>query len=186
MYKHEPVRRLFFAALPDFQSRVELRAYQHDLPLNTGRLVPPENLHLTLVFIGNATEEAMNCLALAAGQVEANPVQMCLNQVGVFERSRVLWVGSKKSPPALIRMAFELAELFPDCQLRVPKFGFKPHITLAHKVRGLPVDAGLPNLQWRSCGFFLLESLNSRVGIQYCTLQTYGETCCFVLPSHEV
>jgi 2'-5' RNA ligase len=60
--------------------------------------VPSQNLHLTLQFLGNQSEdrlaEAVGALEEAAGR--SGPVDVTLHGVGAFpglERPRILWIG---------------------------------------------------------------------------------------------
>ena len=54
MQAGESAQRLFFALWPDPAVRAALAGVTARLPLPRGRLTPPQNLHVTLVFLGAA------------------------------------------------------------------------------------------------------------------------------------
>ena len=53
------MKRLFFALWPDDEVRAKLLDKARLLPINTGHHVPPENFHITLVFLGNVEDQAI-------------------------------------------------------------------------------------------------------------------------------
>ena len=60
--------------------------------------VPPQNLHVTLQFLGGQSEERLAEAAAALGDAAAHsaPIEVTLHGIGAFpglERPRILWVG---------------------------------------------------------------------------------------------
>ncbi len=123
--------RLFLAiALPE-----ALRARLADLGrgLPGVRWLPPENLHLTLRFIGEVDRSLAEELDAALGQIRAPGFSLTLAGVGCFgagEKVRSIWAGVETNPDLLglqvkIEAALRRAGLPPEGRK------FKPHVTLA-------------------------------------------------------
>ncbi|MFC2968955.1 RNA 2',3'-cyclic phosphodiesterase [Acidimangrovimonas pyrenivorans] len=125
-----------FAAisLPEAQ-RSALAALQLMLPLP--RRVPEENLHLTLVFLGDLDDAGLEAVHEAFCAVEGAPFELTLSGVGLFggARPRVAWAGVAPSPELLalqarIAAAARRAGAEPDHRR------YTPHVTLARFAPG--------------------------------------------------
>lgn len=104
------------------------------------RPVPPENLHLSLVFIGDTTAEAVPSFsdAMRTAAQRCEPFEWAVEGWGVFgrpERPRVWWAGVRSSV-ALVKLQESLALACADCGLASDDRPFRPHITLARARRG--------------------------------------------------
>src|SRR5262249_51805896 len=128
--------RLFFALVPAPDARRALSALATTVAAATGgRAPPPENLHLTLAFLGDVPQESVPAvLAIGArGSSVADPFALTFNRVGMFRGAGIAWVAPEVIAPPL-------AELFQSLQagliahgLRVEDRAFHPHVTLARK-----------------------------------------------------
>ena len=92
-----------------------------------GRYLSPDNLHLTLAFIGNWPEDVTALLP----PVE-EPFPIVLSRVGVFARAKVLWAGVEPSP-ALDALAGRVRRNLDAAEVPYDPQPFKAHITLARK-----------------------------------------------------
>ncbi len=110
------------------------------------RWVPPQNLHLTLRFLGPITETQMARVAEAAGEAVSSvpPFSITLAGLGAFplpRSPRVLWVGVAEGADRLTGVAEAL-----EAALRRRKFpaeprAFTPHLTVARaRSEGRPPD----------------------------------------------
>ncbi|MDO9449002.1 MAG: 2'-5' RNA ligase family protein, partial [Rugosibacter sp.] len=106
--------RVFFALMPDDEIASHLLALGHHVAARGGgRLMPVQNLHLTLAFIGSVTATQMDTLIAcahtvsdafiaslaAADQSEGElDVRVCLNRLGFWPQGGVLWAGCRLSP----------------------------------------------------------------------------------------
>ena len=130
--------RLFFGLeLPEeLHQRIVLLAGSID----RARFVPPENLHITLRFIGEVDEPTMQDVALAADRIWFEPVPITLNGAGHFEsRGRVsaVWLGVEHSAPLMaLRDRIEAAMV--RCGRPPERRKFKPHVTVARLTQGRP------------------------------------------------
>lgn len=72
--------------------------------VENARWVPPENLHLSLRFIGEVHEPVVEDIIPALSRIRMKPFALTLSGAGHFEsgkRVRALWVGVEKSPPLI-------------------------------------------------------------------------------------
>ena len=139
--------RLFIAvALPE-PVRARLSMLQHGVP--GARWVPPENLHLSLRFLGEVDGGVAHDLDGALGRVRAPAFTLNLDGVDQFgdrRAARVLWAGVVRSDPLQqlhdkVDRAAVAAGLPPDDRK------FRPHVTLARLKETRPKAAALPRIQ---------------------------------------
>ncbi len=102
------------------------------VPLPGGRWTEPDNLHLTLRFVGDIDKPQAREFADRLAAIEVDVFELRLAGLGVFggNEPRSIWAGVEDSPAleALARAndrAARLAGLPPDGR------PFKPHVTLA-------------------------------------------------------
>ena len=132
--------RLFVGADPPPGVRDRLRALQGGL--EGARWVPPENLHLTLRFIGEVERRQANDIAEELAAVRAPRLELGIEGAGVFgkgRRPRALWAGVAPSPALRdlkrrVDAACARAGVAPEARR------FAPHVTLA-RLAGAAADA---------------------------------------------
>jgi 2'-5' RNA ligase len=97
--------------------------------------VKTDNLHLTLRFFGNLSDEqieaARRCMK-ELSQLEAS-FSVRMGTVGCFpsaSRARVIWVGVDDGREELVRMAGKLDERFAEAGLGRADKPFSPHLTI--------------------------------------------------------
>lgn len=167
-------RRLFLALWPDPAMRAGLSrsAGQAHLACH-GRPVSPEQLHLTLAFLGQVPAERLPAL-VALTQGFACPADtLTLDRFGYFSRGGVLWLGSQAPLPELTALHHRLWHALADRGFTLPERTFLPHVTLLRHAQPPPVGA-LPtvSLTWRYDRLRLIESVTTAKGSRYATLAT--------------
>jgi 2'-5' RNA ligase len=123
--------RLFIAI--DFSESVRERLAALPVGVRGARLLPPEQYHLTLRFIGEVEGSMFNDISEALGDMTAAPFDLRLSGVGHFPPSgqpKVLWAGVAESEPlrqlqGRIETCLRGLGLAPDGQ------NYTPHVTLA-------------------------------------------------------
>lgn len=105
------------------------------------RWVPPANIHLTLRFLGEISEEEAGpvAAALEAACRQARACSFELNRLGVFPRLKtpnVLWAGPDETPSALSSLAEDLDDALEAAGFAREKRAFRAHLTLARHRRG--------------------------------------------------
>ena len=101
-------------------------------------LTRPENLHLTLAFIGE-TDNADGAIR-AMNQISEPSLQLAVSGCGRF--GDLWWVGIEKNA-RLLRLSERLKQALVLEGFAIEKKKFKPHITIARRVR-LPEGAEAP------------------------------------------
>jgi RNA 2',3'-cyclic 3'-phosphodiesterase len=97
------------------------------------RWVKPESLHVTLKFIGEQPEPAIEPIKQALGTVRADTAEIQFRGYGFFptaKSARVFWVGME-SGPQLARLAAAVEEKAAAMGIPREDRAFNPHLTLA-------------------------------------------------------
>jgi 2'-5' RNA ligase len=127
--------RLFTAILLDEKIRDGLYRAEMDLKEASlrGNFTLRENLHLTLVFIGETDRSGDAAHALDA--VSAAPFTLCFQGIGCFSRpgGGLYWAGARKNPEleGIYRMLFNALS---ERGFQPENRAFKPHLTLGREV----------------------------------------------------
>jgi 2'-5' RNA ligase len=123
--------RLFIGLALPIHMKVRLAPLMIGLP--GAHWVPPENLHLTLRFIGEVNEREAALLDEALSTVERSPFELQIQGCGIFAQRRgpeAVWVGVNSTPPLVdLQAAVERAAV--RAGLAPEEKRFRPHITLA-------------------------------------------------------
>jgi RNA 2',3'-cyclic 3'-phosphodiesterase len=141
----EPVRA--FVAL-NFPERVRQELWDALAPLRQRReklpvkWVPPENIHLSLKFLGDVEETRAPELRTALQQVagsgtESRPLTLEIAGFGVFpdyHRPHVLWAGVT-AEPGLELLQHGIEQAFAPLGFPTEARAFRPHVTVARAAR---------------------------------------------------
>ena len=156
-------RRLFFALWPEGEVRDALRAWQKGCLSGNVRPTHRDDLHLTVHFLGQVDAGRIDRLLALADQVHVPRFDLVLDRLGHFARPRVLWAGPATVPAELRNLHADLASGLRDCGFEPESRPYRPHVTLARKVRERPEVADLPAIHWTVGHWALVESRPGRV-----------------------
>jgi RNA 2',3'-cyclic 3'-phosphodiesterase len=143
--------RLFIAV--NLPPPVREQLVQATTPLRTSApeisWIDADRLHLTLKFIGDADEGAVDPLATALGEVAARHRSFALDLKGIgafpnFRRARVVWMGIEDQP-RLELLQHDVEERCAALGYELEGRPFRPHLTLA-RVRGTVAERTLREL----------------------------------------
>ena len=138
-----PSLRLFFALWPDETARAALVQLQRRLTQPPGaRPVAPENLHLTMAFLGMQQAPLLPQIAGILERLDVPEMRLEVDRYGCFPRARIAWAGIRPLP-ALAALHESLMEALKQCGIGHDKASaFRPHITLLRNAvcDGGPVD----------------------------------------------
>ena len=100
------------------------------------RWVRPENIHLTLKFLGDVSPDRIDKIgaAMTAAAVEFPPVTLAVRGIGVFpgiKRPRVIWVGLGGDIRSLLALQSRLEQELAGAEFPKDKRSFKAHLTLS-------------------------------------------------------
>jgi len=157
--------RLFIALCPDDNLRqgiVDLTGLQHITDF--GRRIPIDNIHITVVFLGQLDKPARACIEQAAGDVRGKSFELILDRLGYWSRPQILWLAPSHIPPELNSLCEAMKARFIKCGVTLDKRPYKPHLTLARKVKKPPPGIKIEPLSWHVKQYSLMESLPSPGG----------------------
>ena len=111
------------------QIRGALQVQQFLLPLP--RRVEPETLHLTLVFLGDCPEPALEAAHDGFQTLRAAPFPLTLQGLGLFgkDKPRTAWAGLAPSPP-LLHLQAKAQTIARRAGCPIDRRKFHPHVTL--------------------------------------------------------
>lgn len=163
--------RLFFALWPPPSVRNELVRMGKAGGVRRGRAVPPDRLHLTLVFLGETPAAQLDRVKTIARSLTAPGFELSLDRVGVFGRDAGCgWLGPTQCPRALQALQAGLQDALYAGGWCQDMRAFVPHVTLR---RGGPVaEPGRP-IHWRVDDFVLAESRRQGGRLRYHLLERY-------------
>jgi len=139
--------RLFIAAFPEPSVRAALAQLSVEMADKfSGRAIVPENLHITLRFLGNTSAEDAECIRQALDQVRAGPISLLLNQLENRPRQRMVWIGCEQVSTAMPVLVTEIEKAVTGCGLPANNHAFLPHITLVRKASSRRLSGGPRNL----------------------------------------
>jgi RNA 2',3'-cyclic 3'-phosphodiesterase len=192
--------RIFVALDIDDAIRERLRVFVEGVQgfAPDGRWVRPESLHVTLKFIGEKPDAAVEEIKRALAEVRGDSFAIAFRGYGFFptlKAPRVFWVGIQAGPE-LERLAATIDEA--TARLGIPKetHNFSPHLTLARRGEGSShpraQKSDVPNPSFRKLhekltamptpefgtmtarDFYLYQSQLSRSGSHYTKLERFA------------
>ena len=168
-------RRVFFALWPDDDVRKKMVNTFKQSPQSKfeGRLMQPENLHLTLHFIGNVSAEKLACLDQAAQTVKIKPFELALSSYGHFDKAKIFWMGCRVIPQSLNDLHKRLAEAFSNCDFNIDKRVYAPHVSLMRKISMPGECVDFEAVKWKINEFVLVESMSIEAGVKYKVIRRY-------------
>lgn len=171
-------KRLFVAVeIPEKQKKELFEKYSLLLDTENFKIVKPESMHLTLMFLGNIKEEEISKLEERLSKVSAKKFKLKIEGAGFFGKN-ILWLGISKGKQ-------ELEGLSAKARREIGFFGeeFAPHLTIARnktassaefaqafrKIQDTKITA-----EFFVDGFKLLESTLSSKGPKHSVLKEFA------------
>lgn len=127
--------RLFIAINLPEALREKLASVQREFPQANLKLVEPENLHLTLKFLGETPEGKIENIKEAISEVVRHSCSFELEVAGLgafpdLRRIRVIWAGVCKGSQDVINLQRSIDRMLTQQGFQ-PERDFHPHVTLA-------------------------------------------------------
>ena len=169
-----PLQQQWLTALADQNAKAPSRAVA----------VAPENLHMTLLFLGNLTQTQCDNLILATTAArlgaQLTPFNVTLCRSGLFPSAKVAWLGPATAPAPLTQLEQQLRALVSELGLAVEPRPYRPHITLLRKA-SITVNQDLATafappqapLTLPVNEFSLYESRSTSDGVRYLPLASW-------------
>ena len=172
--EHPKRQRLFIALYPEASVRKQLHRYAKDLVATAGgRAIPASNLHLTLRFLGSLDESGQACIKERLDRIQGQSFTLKFAAIEHRKRQQMLWAVVAYFPEALSRLVEEIEQSSIDCGLSANDHAFRPHATLARKVRKTVKPQEIEILETRIDDFHLVRSDTLPEGSQYTKLASW-------------
>jgi 2'-5' RNA ligase len=166
--------RLFFALWPNDGVRAQLAHWSLELHAACGgRPTRPENLHVTLAFLGGVEDARVAEVKRAASEVSPCAVSLILDQPGYWKRNRITWAGASVVPRELDALVAELRSALARSRIGFDSKGFVSHVTLLRDAREPKAMPALEPIQWNLDGFALVRSATLPRGSRYEVLKSW-------------
>ncbi len=174
--------RLFIAIFPPMGIRDSLASSTNGIRIEGGvRWVRQENIHLTLKFLGEVSDETARGIPAALGKVTARhaPLELAPSRFGGFpskRKARVIWAGSKGDVHPLRDLAEDIEASLEILGFEREARPFSPHFTLG-RAKKRPVKMEIesePNIPaFEAKEMLLIKSETKKEGAIYTPLKTF-------------
>ena len=148
--------------------------------LFTGKFTEPENLHLTLKFLGEISEEQVENIKKKLSKIKLESFYANLGEVGVFSKSfiKIIWI--KLNGKAIWELQKKIDEALSD--IFQPEERFMGHITIARvkyvsdkkELLEYLKNLKIKNIKFFVDKFFLKKSLLLPEGPIYSVVSEYS------------
>jgi len=163
--------RYFFALKPENKIRDEIVLTRSQL-LFSGRWVKSKNIHLTLLFLGNMSQEQRHKVINEAKKIAFPEFELSLDKTGYFKKSQVAWLGFDRVPDPLLVLNQQLLKAVKLSNINISQQTYKPHVTLARKSEKISKIVVEP-ISWKIIDFILLRSIDTQHGVKYQLVKTF-------------
>ena len=172
-----PIGRKIKSILPIVKSAVNCNP-------NYIKWISPENIHLTLSFLGNIrVKDTHHLIESLEKKITSNDFQLTITGTGVFPSSKspkVLWLGISKVIDGLILLQSQVEESIREFKDNYENNTFTPHISIARirklhsKIDVLPfMNSVYSPIELDVNSICLYESKLSPEGTQYTVLHAF-------------
>ncbi|NNE37776.1 MAG: RNA 2',3'-cyclic phosphodiesterase [Gammaproteobacteria bacterium] len=166
-------KRLFYAIWPDIDVKNQLVAVSRQI--KSDKVVPPDNLHLTLLFLGQVDDKLYDALVIETNQLHHNKFSLELTDSGRFKRSGIFWLAPNSYPDELIKLVNNLSDLAVKNNIFIDDRPYRPHVTLARNIKS-NMRINPPSIPWSVSNFCLVESKTLPQGANYQILHSWSLT----------
>ena len=168
-------RRLFFAlSLPPKLQKQVIKWRADNFPAETGRPLTAANLHITLAFLGEVSEQKEAALRGVAGRIDAKAFSVQIDDAGHWPGAGVVWLGTRRAPRALLQLAEVLRSHAARNGCYQSALPFHPHISLFRAAtRPVAIPPATPNWTLVATEFGLYQSIYESGRTRYSLLQSW-------------
>ncbi|CAK14964.1 RNA 2',3'-cyclic phosphodiesterase [Pseudomonas entomophila] len=160
-----PFKRLFFALSVSDAQRRALAKWRRELNLRSGKPVPADNFHVTLLFLGDVDAALVPaiCAAVEPLQRPQAPLRLPLDRLQVWQRASALVLAPQQAPTALLQLVYALQQAMLPLGIEERAREYRPHLTLSRDFHTqVPEAAQAPDFLLAARHFTLYESRKGR------------------------
>ena len=166
--------RVFFALWPEPALRRQLHAlalrYQERCG---GSAMRGETLHLTLLFLGEVSQDNISKLQRQVDTLEMAPFSFYLTRIACWRHNRIAYAAPEEEVPPLQVLSQVLRASSDTAGVEFDRRDFTPHVTLLRKMTQAFESQPILLPEWKVEAFSLIESTTLNQGASYRTLKTW-------------
>jgi 2'-5' RNA ligase len=166
---------VFFALWPDQPLRRQLASWAQTAAQECGgRAMRTENLHLTLVFIGNVARERLSLLHEIVSSLAMPELGFAVDRIGCWRHNHIVWAAPTVVPQALPRFVAGMEMGLRNVGFALDERPYVPHVTLVRNARRGPKAESIGPVRWNAERFVLVESVSGENGVRYDVIGEWG------------
>lgn len=169
------MKRLFFALWPDEKIRRDIVAISQALYSSRLSVTAADNIHVTLVFLGDVTQEQEQNIRQQIALLRAMKVQIIFDRLTWWRQAGIVCLTTSQPSPHMLDLVNELKNVANQCGVEVETRPFQAHVTLARKARNMQELAFQP-VYWQADSFVLVESVRNDSGSTYRVQESWSLT----------
>ena len=166
--------RLFFALWPDNKMQSSFYHVARQFKDEKIRLVKKSNLHITLEFLGQVSKYDQQQFIEKSNHIQVEPFELELTSIGWWKKPGILWIGPQHIPQSLTNLVESIKQIVEQQGLETDKRSYKPHITIARKVKQDQLPEQSIDIRWQVNSFALIESKSTDTGVVYQIVQQWA------------
>ena len=165
--------RVFFAIWPDGMAQKQLSALAERLQsgsLCSGRKTEPENIHLTLVFVGEVDTSQLEALRLAADGVashNARAFEVVIEEIRYWKHKGIVYAATGRVPRELGALVNALQDVLSAAGFSIERRSYRLHITLMRKASCQALPRLADPIVWKAREWVLVKSTQTSNGSVY-------------------
>lgn len=148
--------RYFFALQPPVAVREQLDALACRYANDHMRLLPPENLHVTLAYLGELDGRSLDDVLRVPESLNYRPFHIEFSQLDFWKKPRIYCL-TATAPMIMLQLAHDLQRRSRQLGFPVADRPYRPHITLLRKARE-PLHQTIPTIRWQADAICLYQS----------------------------
>jgi 2'-5' RNA ligase len=165
--------RVFFALWPDdrVQQQLSDAVNRSQLePLCGGRKTKTENIHLTLVFVGEVNPGKLEALCRIVDGVKGSGTRafdLVVDRIGYWKHNNIVYAAIAKIPQELMDLVAALQHALSTAGFSLEQRTYKPHITLMRNASCRTLPELAEPIIWRVQEWMLVKSEQTSGGSNY-------------------
>lgn len=165
--------RVFFAIWPHNKAQRQLGGLVKRLRLETlcgGRKTKAENIHLTLVFVGEVHPDKLEILCRVASGIRdsgARAFDLVVEKICYWKHKGIVYGEIGRIPQELMNLVAALQDGLSDAGFSLEQRAYRPHITLMRNASCQTLPELMEPIAWRVREWALVKSEQTSDGSVY-------------------
>ena len=167
------LERLFLGLWPPVELGAQIASMSRGLALESGRLIAPTNLHMTLAFLGDCDAARRACVENAAASGTVPAFKLHLVAIQWRRRTGIVWLAAPEVPEPLTQLMASLNRALASCGYAPDARPFRAHVSVARHVRRLRGKPTIAPIEWCVRDYCLTSSTSTPRGSDYTVVKRW-------------